>query len=50
MLEDGETDTARIRVDAGSTPGTHALTTEITYTVAGETFSRPGSVTVTIAG
>ncbi len=50
-LDDGETDTARFRVDVGDTaPGSYEITTEITYVVAGETFTRPGTVKVVVTG
>jgi hypothetical protein len=49
-LDDGETDTARFRVDAGdSTPGSYEITTEVSYTFAGTTHVRPGIVKVVIS-
>lgn len=50
-LDDGETDTARFRVDPGdAAPASYEMTTEITYTVAGETFTRPGMVKIAVTG
>ena len=50
-LDDGETDTARFRVDIGeAAPGSYEIATEITYVVAGETFTRLGTVTVVVTG
>lgn len=50
-LDDGETDTARFRVDTGDTaPGSYALATEISYIVAGESFTRRGMVKVAVTG
>lgn len=50
-LDDGETDTARFRVDVGdAAPGSYEIATEITYAVAGEAFTRPGVVKVVVAG
>jgi hypothetical protein len=50
-LDDGETDTARFRVDVGdAAPGSYEIATEITYVVAGEIFTRPGTVKVVVTG
>jgi len=49
QLDDGETDTARFRVDAGDTPpGSYELPTEVSYTYGGSTHVRPGVVKVVI--
>ncbi len=49
LLEDGETDTARFRVDAGDTaPGTYQLTTELTYVFEGAGYVLPGTVEIVI--
>ena len=50
-LEDGETDTARFRVDSeDAAPGVYTVNTELSYEFAGERYTRPGTVTVTITG
>ncbi len=49
LLEDGETDTARFRVDTGDVaPGTYVLTTELTYVFAGAAHMLPGTVEIVI--
>ena len=51
QLEDGETDTARVRIDAVDVlPGSYELATELTYDFDGRTFTRTGTVAVTITG
>ncbi len=50
VLEDGETDTARFRVDAGDTaPGTYELTTELSYTFEGVDYLRAGTVEIVVS-
>ncbi len=50
MLEDGETDTARFRVDAGDTaPGTYELTTGLSYTFEGVDYLRAGTVEIVVS-
>lgn len=50
VLLDGETDTARFRVDAGdAAPGTYKLATELSYTFEGADYVREGTVEITIS-
>lgn len=50
-LEDGETDTARVRIDAlDVAAGDYTLDTELTYEFDGRTHSRTGTIEVTVAG
>lgn len=50
-LEDGETDTARVRIDAlDVAPGSYSLATELTYEFDGRTHTRAGTIEVTVAG
>lgn len=50
VLEDGETDVARVYVDtSGAAPGTYQLAVEATWTKAGETGRLTGVVPVTVA-
>lgn len=51
LLEDGETDTARVRIDATDvTPGDYTLSTEVAYEFDGRTHTRSGTIEMTISG
>ena len=51
LLEDGESDVARVLVDAdGAEPGSHQLDLTVTYRVGGELRTLPGTLDVQVTG